>query len=438
MITKKDLLKLETSFNKKPIQKALQNILYKTNLTDVTRVMDSAKNQHFYFSNEVKTLPVTNQEATGRCWIFAGLNFLREETAKKLNLANFEFSQNYVAFYDKLEKINFFLESINDFVAVDQDDRTLQYLLNQGIQDGGQWQMFVNVVKKYGLVPKTVMPETKSSSMTYPMNKYINLKLRQYAYKARQLKDDMVGLDLLKAQTLDELYTFLSANFGNPPKTFDFEYVDKDQNYHLEKNLTPASFYERFVGVNLDDYISVINSPTNDKPFYKTYTIQYLNNVVEGDIIKHLNLPMGDFKDLILNQLIEGQTVWFGADVAFDGIRLEGIWDDKGFDYQGLFGLDLTFEKGDMLDYRASAMGHAMTITGVNLDDGVPNKWKIQNSWGDKAGDKGYYLASDTWFNKYVYQAVVHKKYLTKRQAKAWDLKPIELKPWDPMGTLAK
>ncbi|NLB85224.1 MAG: hypothetical protein GX794_03810, partial [Acholeplasmataceae bacterium] len=220
MITKKDLLKLETSFNKKPIQKALQNILYKTNLTDVTRVMDSAKNQHFYFSNEVKTLPVTNQEATGRCWIFAGLNFLREETAKKLNLANFEFSQNYVAFYDKLEKINFFLESIYDFLVVDQDYRTLQYLLNQGIQDGGQWQMFVIVLKKYGLAPKTVMPETKSSSMTSPMNKYINLKLRQYAYKARQLKDDMVGLDLLKAQTLDELYTFLSANFGNPPKTF--------------------------------------------------------------------------------------------------------------------------------------------------------------------------------------------------------------------------
>lgn len=438
MITKKDLLKLENSFEQKPIQKALQNVLYKANLTDVTRVMDSAKNQHFYFSNEIKTLPVTNQESTGRCWIFAGLNFLREETAKKLSLTSFEFSQNYVAFYDKLEKINFFLESVFDFLTVDQDDRTLQYLLNQGIQDGGQWQMFVNVVKKYGLVPKTVMPETKSSSMTYPMNKYINLKLRQYAYKARQIKDDIVALKALKDDTLDELYTFLSSNFGTPPKTFDFEYVDKDNNYHIEKDLTPHSFYDKFVGINLDDYISVINSPTNDKPFYKTYTIQYLNNVVEGDIIKHLNLPMGDFKDLILRQLIEGQTVWFGSDVAFDGMRVEGIWDDKGFDYEGLFGLDLTFEKGDMLDYRASAMGHAMTLTGVNIDNGIPNKWKIQNSWGDKSGDKGYYLASDSWFNKYVYQAVVNKKHLTKEQVTAWNLEPIELKPWDPMGTLAK
>lgn len=416
--------------------KTLRRALVENELDHIAIKQERASLNTFRFSKEIQTLPVTNQMKSGRCWIFAGLNFIREKVANKYNLKSFEFSQNYIAFYDKFEKINYFIESIDDFLTCDKDDRTLQHILSVGIQDGGQWDMFVALVEKYGLVPKDAMVETKVSSNTRISNKIINTKLRQYAAKAREI-GQIDGLASLKKNTLKELYRLLVASFGLPPQEFSFEYVDKNKNYHLVENMTPKSFYETYVGEDLKNYISIINSPTDDKPYYQTYGIAYLGNVVEGKQINHLNLPMDEIKALIIRQMND-EVVWFGCDVGYFGDRQSGIWDDGRFDFDEVLQMDLSISKADMLDYSHSQMNHAMVLTGVSLVNEQPTKWKIENSWGDKTGHKGYYMASDSWFNKFVYQAVINKKYFNEAQLKALDTKPIVLKPWDPMGALAQ
>ncbi|PKK96756.1 MAG: aminopeptidase [Tenericutes bacterium HGW-Tenericutes-3] len=434
-----DIQKLKSNYEKKPVQQALKRVLMKNDLANLFDKQEQKPLTQFRFSNEIKTMAVTYQKQSGRCWIFAGLNVLREIIAQKYDIKDFQFSQNYTAFWDKFEKINYFIEAMDDFLEVDQDDRTLQHLLKTGIQDGGQWDMFVSLIEKYGVVPMDAMVETTSSSSTRIMNQIINLKLRQYAANARRLFAEGKKKDIaaLKEKALDEFYTFLTTNFGTPPEKFDFEYMSKDT-YQIIKGLTPQSFYVDHVGDILKNYVSVINSPTKDKPFMKTYTVSYLGNVVGGRQIKYLNLEMNDLKDLVLRQLLDKEVVWFGSDVARYGDRTIGVWDDQSYDYDAMLEMSLYLSKEDQLDYSQSAMNHAMVITAVNLDEGKPNRWKIENSWGDANGNKGYYLASDTWFDQFVYQAVIHEKYLTEAQKKAWKEEPKVLKPWDPMGALAK
>jgi bleomycin hydrolase len=271
------------------------------------------------------------------------------------------------------------------------------------------------------------------------MNRLINIKLRQYAANARRLNALNQSKDIaeLKEKTLDELYTFLSTNFGVPPKAFDFEYVSNDE-YHIEKDLKPVEFYQKYLGNSLKDYVSIIHAPTKDKPYLKTYTVQYLGNVIGGRQIKYLNVEIDDLKALVLKQLTNQELVWFGSDVGRYGDRVTGVWDDHQVDEEAMLGMSLFMSKEDQLDYSQGSMNHAMVITAVNLDQGKPNRWKIQNSWGDQVGNKGYFMCSDTWFDAYVYQAVIHIKYLTDVQKGAWKQDPIELKPWDPMGSLAK
>lgn len=433
----KKLDELESKYEKKPVQRALRRVLMNNELSSLFIKQEQKPNVVFKFSHEIKTMPATNQKGTGRCWIFAGLNVIREKLAKVYDLKNFELSQNYTAFYDKLEKINYFIESIDDFLDADNDDRTLKHIINTGIQDGGQWDMFVSLILKYGVVPKEAMVETNSSESTFYMNRIINLKLRKYVADAKRLykADKQNEIKALKEQLIEEMYTFLATNFGIPPKKFDFEYVSNDK-YFIEKDLTPLEFYKK-AGINLEDYISVINSPTKDKPYYKTYTVAYLGNVVQGSEIKYLNLNMEELKALTLKQMLDNEVVWFGSDVGRYGDRKLGIWDDGSYDDEMMLEMNLQVSKEDMLDFGISQMNHAMVLTAVNIKDGKPNRWKIENSWGDQNGEKGYYLASDTWFDKYVYQAIIDKKYLSKEQLKAWEEKPIILKPWDPMGSLA-
>ncbi|MDY0074999.1 MAG: C1 family peptidase [Acholeplasmataceae bacterium] len=437
-ISFEQLNEMKLHYQNKPMQKALSRVIVKNELQGLFEKLEVKPSIQFKFSHEIKTMPVTYQKQSGRCWLFAGLNVLREIVAKDLGMKEFELSQNYVAFYDKLEKINYFIEVMDDFLTCDQDDRTLQHILKTGIQDGGQWDMFVSLIEKYGVVPKEAMVETQSSSNTRFMNQLINIKLRQYAANARHLvldqKEDEIPA--LKHQTLDELYTFLVTNFGMPPQVFDLEYM-KDDTYQIIKGLSPQNFYKDYLKDILKDYVSIIHAPTKDKPFMKTYTVQYLGNVIGGKPIKYLNLEMDDMKELVLKQLQNNELVWFGADVSRFGDREAGIWDDNQFDYDEMLEMSLYMTKEDELDYAMSSMNHAMVITGVNLDDQKPNRFKIENSWGDKNGNKGYYLMTDSWFDRYVYQAVIHKNYLTKEQLEAWDQKPITLKPWDPMGSLA-
>ena len=419
--------------------KIIRHALSKNDLSLVVRSQDDIDDIDFNFDINIKTLPAANQKASGRCWIFAATNVLREMIAKELNLSNFELSQSYIAFYDRLEKVNYALEAVIDLIDKDYDDRTLTFILENGIGDGGQWDMFVNVVNKYGLCPKNVYPETATSSATRDTNQLINFNIRKFASDAKPIyeKKGVEGVRKAKRQLLKKIYFLLVDAYGVPPEKFDFEYTDAENKYHIEKGLSPLSFKEKYIGNRLDDYVSLINAPTQNKPFNKSFTVKYLGNVVGGKPVTHLNVEMKRLKQLILAQLKDNEIVWFGSDVGFYGDRRTGIWDDRLFDYKTPFDLDYKMNKGESLDYRASAMNHAMCITGVALRNGNPFKWKIENSWGSENGFSGYYIMSSSWFDQFVYQAVVNKKYLSEEELKAYKAKPIELKPWDPMGSLA-
>lgn len=417
----------------------IRHALVKNSLLTVASSQDEIKEMDFNFDINIKTLPAANQKASGRCWLFAATNVCREVIAKKLNLANFELSQSYLAFYDRLEKSNYLLEAVIELIDKEYDDRTLAFLLQNGVGDGGQWDMFVSLANKYGLCPKNVYPETNTSSATRETAQLINFTIRRFASDAKALyaKKGLEAVRKEKEEVLNKIYFLLVNAYGLPPEKFDFEYTDKDGAYHLEKGFDALSFKEKYLGDSLNDYVSLINAPTKDKAFGKTYTVQYLGNVVGGKQVTHLNVTMDRMKELILKQLRDDRIVWFGSDVGFYGDREEGVWDDTRFDLNTPFGLDLKMNKGESLDYHASQMNHAMCITGVSFKEGIPSKWKIENSWGKDRAKDGYYIMSKSWFDQFVYQAVVDKKYLNEEELKALQGEPVVLKPWDPMGSLA-
>lgn len=433
-IIKENLRNIEEEYTNNVANTIARRALSKSKIRDITKVNEQTEFTRDMFSINLKTLPVTDQKSSGRCWIFAGCNVIREAIAKKYNLEEFEISQNYVAFYDKLEKCNYLLESIISLKDREKDDRILDYLLSTGIQDGGQWDLFVNIVNKYGIVPKNAFPETYQSSNTYGIDNLLNKYIRKFAY---EIRNEEMDIQSRKEKCIKEIYSILCSCFGIPPKTFSFEYVDKDKNYHIVKDLTPMKFYQEIVEMDLNNYVSIINSPTSDKPFNNVYTVDYLGNVAEGNEVLYLNLPIERLKELAVNQLKDGEAVWFGSDCGKDADGTDGVWDDFTFDIDTLFQIDSSMSKGAMLDTRESAMNHAMVITGVNLENENPTKWRIENSWGEKYGHKGYYVATDSWFSKYVYQIVINKKYLSEEEKNILNNERIRLKPWDPMGTLA-
>lgn len=409
----------------------------KAELPDAAFNGEAARKLDMTFSIDLCRSAVTWQKSSGRCWIFAAMNILREAAAENCGMERIELSENYIAFWDKFEKINYFLEAVIDCGSLPVGDRTLDWVL-QGISDGGQWDMIVSIVKKYGVVPVSAMPETSQSSSTKVMNRMLNMKLREYAAELRAMVSRNQDPQARKEEMLKEMYRALCICFGKPAETFDFEYRDKDDHFHRDVNLTPYDFYDRYVKIDLEDYVSIINAPTADKPYGRAYTVKYLGNVVE-DPVRHINVPMETLKQMVISQLKDGEPVWFGCDCSRFGDRKLGIWDQDSFCYgEILGGLTFGMTKEERLDYRDSAMNHAMVIAGVNLDEnGVPNRWKIENSWGEEAGQKGYFVMSSSWFDEFTYQAVVHKKYLPDDLKKALSEEPEELEPWDPMGSLA-
>ena len=426
-------------YDLKPMNRIIQNVLAKNKITKTIKINDTRVYNRHLFEIDIPTMRATNQLGSGRCWIFAGLNILREIVAKQLKLSDFELSQNYISFYDKFEKINYMLENIIELCPRDYDDRTFCHVLKEGFQDGGQWDMFANIVKKYGVVPKVVMDETEQSSNTREGNYVICNTLRKFAARASKLYKEGKKDEILneKKTILKKLFQFLCICYGKPVEKFNFEYIDSSKKYHLDKDLTPLSFYEKYLGGIIDEYVSIINAPTPSKPFYNLYTVKYVGNVVGGKKITYINLPMNEFKELCIKQLRDGGLIWFGSDCG--KYRDDtAVWDDEMYDYKNVFDIDMKVEKGDMLDYQISAMDHAMVITGVSFkEEGKPGKWKIENSWGADKNNGGYYLMTDSWFENFVYQAVINKKYLSKEQLEVLNKKYIELEPWDPMGTLA-
>lgn len=393
------------------------------------------------FSVKLKQGAVTNQKQSGRCWMFAALNTFRFRIIRKLNLENFELSQSYLFFYDKLEKANFFLESILDTLDEPTGGRLIAWLLSSPMNDGGQWDMLCGLVDKYGVVPKYAMPESKASSASGEMDSVLTVKLREdacrlrSAYTAGAKREELA---VRKEEMLGEIYRILCICLGEPPKSFDFEVEDKDGKFIRDCGLTPQAFFEKYVGLNLDDYISIINAPTADKPYHRSYSVKFLGSVKEGRPVRYLNLEIGELKKAAIAQMKDGSPVWFGCDVGKCSTRDGGVMDINIYKLEELLGVKFGMDKAERLDYGESLMTHAMVFQGVNLDeDGKPNRWRVENSWGEEPGEKGYYVMSDDWFDEYMYQIVVDKKYLPEELVSEYEAEPIMLEPWDPMGSLA-
>ncbi|MFC6386096.1 aminopeptidase C [Sporolactobacillus kofuensis] len=420
--------------------KVVKDAVMKNGIKAATLNSDAHVSMNPVFSEEIETGKVTDQKQSGRCWMFAALNTFRHKLNDAFNLKDFELSQTYTLFWDKFEKSNYFLESILDTAKEPLDGRLVSWLMDTPQQDGGQWDMLVAIIEKYGVVPKQVMPETFQSSRTLELNRVLDSKLREDAGILRSLSADGKSrgeLEEVKTKMLGAIYRILAFSLGEPPKTFDFEYRDEDNGFHREIGITPQDFFKKYVGLDLNDYVAVINAPTKDKPFNKTYTVQYLGTVVGGHPIKYLNVDMETLKNLAISQIKDQESVWFGCDVVKYSDNTLGIMDTALFDYDTAFGTEFKMTKAERLDYKHSCLSHAMVLTGVNLVDGKPNRWKVENSWGEKWGTKGYFVMSDAWMNEYTYQVVINKKYLSDELKAAFEQEPIELKPWDPMGALA-
>lgn len=391
---------------------------------------------------ELEGSPVTNQNSSGRCWIFASSNVLRVGIQKAYKIENFELSQAYLFFYDKLEKSNFFLQNIIETLDEPLDSRILSTLLGDVVSDGGQWDMIVNLVSKYGVAPKSVYPDSFNAISSSQVNYFLVNKLREYglalrdAAKSKGLSRDQLAV--LKDKFMKEVYGILVVTLGPPPKPdekFTWEYTDKEKKFHrVEK--TPVEFYESVAKFKATDYFSLINDPRND---YNTlYTVDRLGNIVGGRPIEYVNVEIDILKKAAIAAIQNNEPVFFGCDVGkFSDTKL-GVMDVKGWDYAVAFGKGMEMTKAQRLKTGSSAMTHAMVLTAVNLVDGKPTKWRVENSWGDTSGVKGYLIMSDEWFNEYVYQVVTNPKYIDKKYVDIWKSKKYVVLPrWDPLGALA-
>ncbi len=440
-LTFEDVKKMKEEFLSSPKNLLAMNAASNNSITKVALKRDYVAKYNHVFSHEIPSMRITNQEHSGRCWIFAGLNVFRYEAAKNLNLEQFEFSQSYEMFWDKLEKANYFLESIIKTSSEDLKSRLVAWLLQGLVEDGGQWGMFSNLVKKYGVVPKEVMKESYNTSNSQIMNMLLKSKLREDAMLLRKMHDEGKSVDEImkrKKEMLSEVYNILAVNIGVPPERFDYEYRDKEGNYHRIENITPQEFFERYVKINLDKMVSLINCPTPDKEYMKTYTVDFLGNVVGGDEVVYLNVDLESFKNIAMKAVMDGKPTWFASDVGKMMEREKGILDTDVFDFENLYDVNFNLTKSQRLDYGDSLMTHAMVLLGVDVTDDKPTKWKVENSWGDKNGKDGYFIMGENWFEEYAYEIVVDESYLSDEMKEAWKAKPIVLPPRDPMGSVAR
>lgn len=440
-ITAIQLTRMSEDFNADRANLIAASAAVRSGIMEASADYRAIRNLPFTFSIDLKQGKITNQKASGRCWIFSALNTFRYEIIKKYKLDNFELSQNYLFFYDKLEKANYFLESVLKTVDEPIDSRLYSFINHDPLCDGGQWDMLVNLVEKYGVVPKEAYPDAAGSEASRWFDLYLSTKLREDACELREsvkAGNKPAALQARKREMITELYRMLCISLGEPPKTFDLTLRNKDDKVLQEFGITPQAFFKKYVGLSLKDYVSVIHAPTKNKPYNKMYTVKFLGNVAEGNPVSYLNLPMDKIKKAVIRQLKDGHPVWFGSDCSKFGLRKDGVFDRESAAVEKLFHVDFHFDKAQAIDYGDSAMNHAMVILGVNLDQkGQPDRWRIENSWGKDSGHEGYYVASDGWFDDYVYQVAVHKKYLDAASSKLLGQKHRELEPWDPFGTLA-
>ena len=442
-ISKTNIKSFKSTYNKTASNQIVRNALTQSNVLDVAMDWDAYRTTNHIYSHLVKDeiSKVTNQKASGRCWGFAGLNLMRVDLCRKYNLKNFEFSQNYFMFCDKLEKSNYFLENILNNLDEQYDSRLMMWLVADTIGDGGQWDMITNLIEKYGVLPQSAMPESFQSSQSRMMNRLITRKLREFSSILRALHDKGVKLTDLrkeKEEMMSVIYSILCMCLGTPPEKFDWQFRDKKKKFKRFTDETPQTFYNKHVDTKLKDKVCLIHCPMSNKSMNTLYTVSNLGNVVEGDIIKYANVEISALKRAAIKSIKNNEPVWFGCDVGKMFNYDLGVMDMDIYNYDIMFGTSFNIDKQTRLEYGDSLMTHAMLFTGVDIKNNKSAKWRVENSWGDKGGDKGYFLMTDKWFDEYMYEVVVDKKYLPKNILSIFEKDPEYLNPWDPMGSLAK
>ncbi|MFL2974951.1 MAG: aminopeptidase C [Candidatus Thalassarchaeaceae archaeon] len=439
-VTDGQIKKFRKAFGSDSSARVAQNAVSNADLSTLTLRRDLVQNMDFSFSTKLDEWSVTNQRRSGRCWLFATLNLFRVGAMKKMNVKDFEFSQAHIHFWDKLERANHFLEAILETSDRPVDDRTIHFLLSDPIGDGGQWNMAMNLIRKHGLVPMSAYPESHSSSSTRSMNGILKDVLRSTASEIRAILDN--GGSEKEARShkdsrMGEIWRILCIHLGTPPEKFDWQWRDKDNEFHRKGEMTPLEFVDEYVDVDWENYVCIVNDPRNE--YYQTYTVDFLQNVSGGPPVVYLNVPSDEMKGVTQRLLEDGTPVWMGCDVGKHMARKKGLWDAELFDFKGLYGVEFGMEKADRLRFGQTMMTHAMLFTGVDVVDGSPRRWRVENSWGsDESGVKGFYTMNDNWFDEHMFEIAAPRDYLTEEMTAGLDGDPVVLPAWDPMGSLAR
>lgn len=435
-LSEADVDRLRKEFAADPTSQLLQNALTSTDLKHLAVDRAVSTGVDHVVSHRLDDWKVTNQRKSGRCWLFAGLNLLRAGTAARLGVKDFEFSQNHAMFFDKFERANYFLQSVVELVDRPTDDRTVATLLQECLGDGGQWNMFVAVVAKHGLVPQSVMPESHSSSATADLNS----SLRQILHTAaHDLRSPGADHEALVESTLGTVWRALCLHLGTPPESFEWQWRDDEKVFHRDGVLTPQEFRDRYLTVDLDDYVCLVHDPRASSPEGRTFTVDLLGNVVGAPPVVYLNVGIDLIRKLTADQIVAGQPVWFGCDVGqqMDGDR--GVWDARLLDLGPIYDFDFHLDKAARLEYHQTLMTHAMLFTGVDLDaEGTPRRWRVENSWGPDRAVDGFQTMADSWFDEYVFEIAAPRSLLPAELLPALEDDPIVLPAWDPMGALAR
>ena len=430
-ISEEMLGRIRQGYTGTPEQKAVKNALASNSIATLAINGENLSMIDTHFSHRVPTKGITNQKSSGRCWLFTGLNVLRAKVIAKYDLPGLEFSQNYNSFYDLLEKSNLFLQAIIDTRDLPKEDRKVDWLFKNPIGDGGQFTGVSNLLMKYGVVPREVMPETFQSENTSQMAMILKWKLREYALELRTLKANK-AMERKEAM-LTEIYRILVECLGVPPTEFEWTRYDKSGKAVSTKKYTPKSFYEEYIGDDLENnYIMVMNDPSRE--YGKVYEIEYDRHVYDGENWLYINLPIERVKELAIASIKDNTAMYFSCDVGKFMDRKKGTLDINNMDYASLFRTEFPMDKKQRIQTFSSGSSHAMTLIAVDLDEaGQPKKWMVENSWGASSGYQGNLIMTDEWFNEYMFRVVIEKKYVPADIMKMLEQKPIMLPSWDPM-----
>lgn len=414
--------------------KAVRNALAANDIRDIALNQDNQVEMNTYFSNSVPSKGITDQQSSGRCWLFTGMNVLRSKMINEHNLVGMNFSHVYLFFYDQLEKSNLFLQAIIDTRKSPMEDKTVEWLFRNPLSDGGTFTGVADLVAKYGVVPQGVMPETFASNNTSRFTSLIKRKLREYALKLREMKGGDTILQTAKKEMLAEVYRILVLGFGQPPTEFTWAPKGADGSYlSTPRKYTPKSFYDEMIGEDLqNNYVMLMNDPTRE--YWKTYEIQYDRHTYDGHNWLYLNLPMDEIKAAAIASIKDSTMMYYSCDVAKELDSKRGLLDMNNYDYESILGVEFGMDKKQRIMSFDSGSSHAMTLKAVDLDaEGKPVKWDVENSWGASSGFNGHLIMTDEWFDEYTFRLVVKKKYLSEKILKASQQKPIMLPCWDPM-----